>query len=164
MGGSGSGRYGYRPIVENGIRLSVYYFQRNGLLNRGSGNIYWKHGDTDEHFASLSYRSEIGYEQVWLEYTVTVGGEKYNVNEAIQLTTTKVTFGLRYWWICPRCRGRCGMLYLPSGEIYFRCRKCYRLTYQSSNDSGKFDRIFASIAVSTGVPFNEVKSILRKLN
>lgn len=34
----------------------------------------------------------------------------------------------------------------------FVCRKCGNFTYQSSNDSHKFDRLFGEIAGDLGLP------------
>jgi hypothetical protein len=72
--------------------------------------------------------------------------------------------GSRFLFLCPRCLRRTAKLYLPSGGIHFRCRICYRLTYQSCNDSHKFDAMFANLAQSTGVPFSQVKNILSPKN
>ena len=66
------------------------------------------------------------------------------VNYRVELTTTPCNFaGKRYWFICPLvvdgipCRRRVGKLYLPPGEIYFGCRKCYNLTYRSCKEHDK---------------------------
>jgi len=45
--------------------------------------------------------------------------------------------GRRYWWHCPRCNRRVRILYLPPGAGDFRCRVCWCLTYESSNESDK---------------------------
>ena len=44
----------------------------------------------------------------------------------------------RYYLICPNCNNRYEKLYFYSG---FYCRKCLHLTYQSCQDSHKFDRL-----------------------
>lgn len=48
----------------------------------------------------------------------------------------------RYFFVCPGrdgrpCGRRAGKLYLPPGELYFRCRQCHNLTYRSSKEHDK---------------------------
>jgi hypothetical protein len=43
--------------------------------------------------------------------------------------------GGRWWWLCPRCLRRAGVLYAPGR--YWRCRYCWKITYTSSNESDK---------------------------
>jgi hypothetical protein len=51
----------------------------------------------------------------------------------LPLTTTIPRFGgLRYYFLCPRCRRRVGKLYDVRG---WACRRCHRLTYQSQHVS-----------------------------
>jgi hypothetical protein len=45
-----------------------------------------------------------------------------------------LTFGQRYYLLC-KCGRRCVKVYLPPGENFFKCRRCYSLTYASSNES-----------------------------
>lgn len=48
----------------------------------------------------------------------------------IEVTTTRCNYGSRrYWFLCPRCRGRCAVLYVDWGEL--TCRLCSRLCYRS---------------------------------
>ncbi len=42
--------------------------------------------------------------------------------------------GLRYWFLCPNCRSRRRILYLPFYAKYFACRACYNLTYESQQE------------------------------
>jgi hypothetical protein len=160
MGGHGSGRPSYRPVAKDGYKLSVFYFQRQGLLKGRWGTLSWTNDNTNEALCSISYRSNGNGEQVWLQYTTTVRGEKHEVNEPVHLTTTRVNFGLRSWWICPRCKRRCGMLHLPPGAIYFQCLKCYNLTYRSSKESGRYRTLFVSLAPEMSCSAKDVKNIL----
>jgi len=45
--------------------------------------------------------------------------------------------GRRWWFGCPGCGRRCGVLYLAPGRSRWRCRVCERLTYASCNASDK---------------------------
>ncbi|MGB2820949.1 MAG: hypothetical protein WBF17_08210, partial [Phycisphaerae bacterium] len=54
------------------------------------------------------------------------------VTEDIALTITPTSFGgRRDWFLCPACRRRAGVLYLPEGERLFACRLCHGLCYRS---------------------------------
>ena len=66
----------------------------------------------------------------------------------IQITTTPCTYGgVRYWFLCPAvvdgvlCEDRVERLYLPPGAQVFGCRQCYGLTYESCQQSHKYDRV-----------------------
>ncbi|MHC5156034.1 MAG: hypothetical protein ACYSO3_07945, partial [Planctomycetota bacterium] len=66
----------------------------------------------------------------------------------IQITTTPCYYGgERYWFLCPAavdgvlCEDRVGKLYLPPGAQVFGCRQCHGLTYESCQQSHKYDRV-----------------------
>lgn len=65
------------------------------------------------------------------------------VEEPIELTWTDCNYGsIRPWFICPGYNGHsCGrrVAILYYNGLYFRCRHCFDLTYQSRNES-RFDR------------------------
>ena len=49
------------------------------------------------------------------------------------ITYTVLNYGgKRYWFICPGCKQRVGVLYKPEYGDIFKCRDCYNLIYQSS--------------------------------
>ena len=163
MGGYGSGRQGWRLVVEDGFKLNIYFLQREGLLNSRAGTLWWRDTATKERVASVSYSSDLRGLAFTLTYSTTVDGCNHHVRETISLVTTGTNFGgIRYWWLCPGCFTRCGMLYLPYGRMYFRCRRCYNLTYQSSNESRKFDGLFRSIAEELKMPFDAVKGAIKE--
>jgi hypothetical protein len=70
-----------------------------------------------------------------------VVGDKYiklrepgpnNTCNAIPLVTTKCNYGgIRYWFECPRCERRCGILYENNDN--FKCRVCLDLAYYSQS-------------------------------
>jgi len=166
MGGFGSGRDGYRPVVENGLKLDSYRLQRQGLLNihdygLSIGSIEWTYTSSGEHVASIGYSVNYDTKTITLDYTKTIDGEKHPVNDTVRLTVQKTNFGgSRFLFICPRCYTRVAKLYLPNGALYFRCRRCYNLTYQSSNSSHEYDHLFRLLASEVGGTFGAVKNIL----
>ena len=50
--------------------------------------------------------------------------------------------GVRYWWRCPRCKARAGVIYFAEVPVYFGpiltvgCRTCLGLTYSSQAKQG----------------------------
>ena len=55
------------------------------------------------------------------------------IYDSIRLESTACYFGgCRWWFICPGCGGRRGILYRPFTARYYRCRHCYNLAYLST--------------------------------
>lgn len=55
------------------------------------------------------------------------GGQAFN--QMVQITTTQCNYGgSRYWFICPECKKRVGVLYRQSN---YKCRHCLGVNYQS---------------------------------
>ena len=51
-------------------------------------------------------------------------------NHLVPLTTTRVGFGRRHWFLCPRCRRKCEKLYRPPLAREFLCWRCHGLTFR----------------------------------
>lgn len=56
--------------------------------------------------------------------------------------------GFRLWLLCPRCETRRLRLYLLRGV--YACRVCHGLTYTSSQETHKYDRLFRILAADIG--------------
>jgi hypothetical protein len=76
------------------------------------------------------------------------GGSVTVTASIIRVTTTPCFYGgVRYWLLCPAvrdgllCENRVGALYLPPGGSVFGCRHCWGLTYDSCQQSHKYDRV-----------------------
>ena len=96
--------------------------------------------------------AEVEEDASYLDITYPVGREGLheNVKERIELLRIRPNYGGARWYLsCPfasegECRGdRLLKLYLPPGERRFGCRKCHDLTYESSQQSGKYDGLYA---------------------
>jgi len=62
-----------------------------------------------------------------------------HIEDVIPLTNTPCYFGgVRWWFVCPSCKRRVGVLYKPYYAEYFRCRHCYDLTYLKRQIRGNF--------------------------
>jgi len=110
----------------------------------------------DRPFATIGYEADLTDEgDAWLRLRYQADGEPLDYK--IRLVTTIPNYGGRRWWfICPLSRDdggpprRVAKLYLPPGERYFGRREAYELTYTSCQESGKYDRLFASIREQFG--------------
>jgi hypothetical protein len=78
------------------------------------------------------------------EYSTQSNWERERLDYEVLLEPTKCHFGgVRWWFLCPmmkdtaRCGRRCGVLYFAGR--YAGCRLCYDLTYESCQESHKFD-------------------------
>ncbi len=167
MGGHGSGRWNWHTkatTVEECRHIDAGRWMREGILApdlRRWGGWVWKHGYTGEQTASIGYEvnSTTAYPWVRLFYTITpTGGEPQHYDYRIALTTTQPHYGgLRWWWICPlvkdgrRCGRRVGKIYLPPGGQYFGCRHCYALTYESCQESHKYDGLWRRMGFDPAV-------------
>src|SRR5919112_1758092 len=74
------------------------------------------------------------------------------VKERLTLSTRPNYGGARGYFSCPytnegeSCGNRVRMLYLPPEERHFGCRECHELTYESSQQSHKYDSLYALFA------------------
>jgi|WetSurMetagenome_2_1015567.scaffolds.fasta_scaffold06003_2 hypothetical protein len=167
MGGYGSGRRwgcasSARCTVEDSLVLGG-----QGVLAKtiraanGSawgGSFIWSRNG--ERFADIGYT--LFGNILTLSYTRRETDKaKYPVT---LVTTPQPKGGLRYWFKCPLqgCGRRTAKLYLPNGALYFGCRQCYNLTYESCNESHKFDAMFGHIAGRIGASIKEVKKALKE--
>lgn len=138
MGGSGSNRWGghwKKDVVEDCLHLDVRGLARYGVFDYSNWRGTWRWGD---NWISLSYDGSA--EQIHLDYQVKIvrTGETHKVNHPVQLTHTYPTFGGKVpWFLCPHCGRRVGKLYEPPGQILFRCRHCWDLTYRSCQERRK---------------------------
>ncbi len=142
MGGRGSGRryhWDARRTVESALRLDVRQLARAADLSKPGTFLGWgwsRSGDTGS-----SIGISVGEHVLTLSYTYRRGeGEAENVRQAVPLTWTPCNYGGRRPWLrCPGvvngryCGRRVAILYLAGR--YFLCRRCYGLTYASSQES-----------------------------
>ena len=160
MGGYGSGLPiggSSKATVDESKTVDIDWLRRQKSI---SGTLTWSRRGLQT--GSISY--VLTNDNLRLIYTVTdrQTDEKTDVDERISLQTTNPHFGgKRYWMMCPRCQRRVKTLHMPPGAIYFRCRICYNLTYQSCKESHKYDRLFMMIARETGKSFENVKRSLK---
>lgn len=149
MGGYNSGRSGWLPTIEDGLKLDLRRLRRQGLFNGEAGyrsmNLTWSNAHTGEKTASagLSYSTMPGNSWLKLDYTITRNEERIPVKDTFHLEHFEQPFGGYRWYLrCPQTGRRCQCLYLPSGATYFRSRQGFscRLQYRSQHH-GPYDRL-----------------------
>jgi hypothetical protein len=136
MGGSGSGRWFRldtpKDTVEDCVTLNIFRLTREGTLA-------WDKTCTGSFTAgrcSMAY--QLADNQLKLQYRVKSTGR--DLDYRIPLTRTYPHFGgHRLWFLCPHCNARVGKLYLAPGQVYYLCRKCADLTYQSTREMSLSD-------------------------
>ena len=181
MGGYGSTRWGFhrrKTTVEESKRLEIKHYtrgireleaappDRRGRIEanpswtcRGkpSGNVgLIIEGSGDNLTARVSYQVTLRQEEprdykyrVGLQYSLLTWGDR------------------RWWWTCPRCNRRAGILYLPGWAYEFACRRCHDLTYTSCQESGANQAMWGSLAVGMqdsypGITGKEVQRLFDK--
>src|SRR5687767_12247745 len=133
MGGLGSGRRPSFPTALGDFHaVDIRYLRRHGLLEPGHwGSLRWSRCGRE----AGSIRFAVCEDTVTLAYRVRDGGtgEWADITEIVRLLRTAQPFGgERLWFACPRCSGRCAVLY---GGRRFFCRHCVGVPYASQNEA-----------------------------
>jgi len=179
MGGPGSGnrwRWNKKSTVEDSHVLTVQGFIP--FLDMDPLNVRivsWTRGEEKEVVGSISFRRVVvedpGRRAFRFIYKAGKGDAAREMDYVVHLVSALPHFGgVRWYFLCPLvhegrpCLHRGEKLYLPPGGLYFGCRKCYDLTYTSSQDSHKFDGLFKALAANMGRGFTpaQVKAALTR--
>ncbi len=143
-----------KRTVEESYSLSIFDLKKGRLLEKEAGD-WWSrksNGLTRLHVQVVVNRP------VWPETLIVrptlfdaLGREHPFGRSEVRIVPTLCRFGNKRWWfICPgsRCGRRVAKLYLPPGEIQYRCRHCHELTYEARqqhrngiyDNAGRFGR------------------------
>lgn len=178
MGGNGSGRHFYlgrRTTVEECRHIDANRWTQEKILAPDQwtrGRWYWRDADTGEEHASVGYQVDTrDSADLFVRLFYTIGSEEnrqsYNYRVTLVMSSTPWGKGYRWWFVCPLAKGNtpCGRrvakLYLAPGSRYFGCRHCHDLTYQSSQESHKWDGVYMMVARSTGMPVEVVREVMQ---
>ena len=159
MGGSGSGRWNdheKRRTVEKSWTLDVSGLPLRGPLSyplSGTLEAIKIVGDRKVLRVRYTLVEEDDGPILTLTYAPERGSSERAFEECLRLLTTKANFGgVRWWFACPftvggeRCNRRVAKLYLPPEARKFGCRRCHDLTYESSQESHRYDNLAALCA------------------
>jgi len=116
---------------------------------------FWVVIDGIDDYIRLMYHT-------WDRFT----GEGKEMDYQVSLCQTPCNYGgRRYWFVCPKCKRRCGTLFFV-GKL-FLCRKCGRVLYYSQTfkivSGADLDRAFSEIKRSyyKGKPTRKYRKYLR---
>lgn len=124
--------------------LHIFWLKKYGYLDRNltykTGGIKWGDGSS-MGFTVKKYSTDMPEEKsiINLYYMHTDGrtGIKESINYNIELAITLCNYGgKRYWFICPQCSRRAGVIYIVGK--WFSCRHCGNIAYQAQFEGGKF--------------------------
>ena len=138
MGGYGSGKKTSRmTTVEECLTLSIKGMAKRGMFKDGaSRTVTWTLSDGSDCEIGCRYTRDERHE-LWLIYSVKNQMTKawHSQHYPIVLSQQPCRFGgVQWYFLCPieGCGGRVRSLHLPAGLRVFGCRKCYQLTYVST--------------------------------
>ena len=146
--------------LEDCNSIDTKFLKDSGYLEYGTlrnGLIRWLWSGEDIGSCNLSV--DYNNTQVTFSYTATDrwSGEVKEKNYSVNLLTTPCNLGgVRYWFQCPFCYRRMGVLFLFDTND-FACRKCVRLAYKSQNRR-KFHRMFGET-----MTYDELKEFRLKI-
>ena len=125
-----------KSTAEESCDLSIFWLNKSGMLTgKRSTSTMWQHSHTGLRTVVFLIADVTGDPYVRLVYSL--GGSTASMQDfdrRISLSTSPCNLGgVRYWFRCPGCSERVGVLYLAPGDVYFRCRHCNNLTYRSRN-------------------------------
>ena len=128
--------------------IDLAELRRKKLLKPGADlTLTWRYEDNP--IGNIGIRIERG--GIRLSYESRDHDDTWEVvSEWVPFAYTATNFGgKRRWLVCKLCGRRCRILY---GGRYFRCRRCYGLTYQSQyeDETQHADRCAAQIKKRLG--------------
>lgn len=72
-----------------------------------------------------------------------LGSEIEALNTKIEIATSRTGYGgTRYWFRCPRCEARVGVLHKHPLNLKIGCRKCLNLYYRKQRYKGMIESEF----------------------
>lgn len=135
-----------KVISEETCKLNISMFNERGYLDASTSfvTVSWrKRSGTIKSIAAIVEISD-GSAGMRFDYTATLpNGDVRIVASSARLVSTPCNFGgWRYWFLCPICERRVGILYLK--EYNIECRICANIGYESQYD-GRYRYRFMKI-------------------
>lgn len=121
--------YTRKPTVESATAFKISDLTRAHIipLPDGKSAIHANLTTPDGTHLTLSVKN-LSSVDAWVIHVTYVG-----TMTRIPVAKTPLNFGgFRYWFICPQCMRRCGIVYITERRKTFACRKCCGLVYAST--------------------------------
>jgi hypothetical protein len=156
MGGYGSGRHGTRRTVESCLMVDVNFFARRGLLKKGMRVTILEWSWRGQVTEACRVQTSIEDERATCVF-------QFNDRKVVVILAWYVPGygGRRFVFLCPRCGRRMRTLFFKGSQ--FACRRCFNLTYISSNENHKYDSVYRWMSGSMKVHWRLVKMRLRMM-
>ena len=145
-------------LTEGGLQLRVEKLRHKGRWHR-AGSLTWSSDKGVRAGVNFKVAEYLHEAEVVLTYRA--NGRPMEQKIACE-PTEQFRAGRRWWFLCPGCTRRMGVLYLPPGRTEFRCRGCYGLRYRSQQRD--LDFLLKPIAAAAGVPRRIVRKYLFEPN
>lgn len=126
----GAGRPGWRRKCEQCLRLDIRALARKGFLKPGS-YFGWQWTRDEEPCGSIGLSvSDAHVTFTYQRKPAEFPAQDFCFQVWIERSRCHLG-GSRPWFLCPRCRNRCAILYGLARDGRFGCRICMRLAYTS---------------------------------
>jgi hypothetical protein len=150
-----------KQTLEGLLKLKVNSYR--AAFERPSAG--WTSWSGTEHTVGFQTMDEGGALSLRLAYGQknALTGETANLDYTVRVTATPCYYGnVRYWFHCPGCDRRCGVLYQKG--THFACRSCHKLTYAARQENRRGDfypmlkevqsiRLFEAVQKEVSTPF-----------
>jgi len=91
----------------------------------------------------------------------------WRVRDRIEVSPWGPRFGGQsLFLLCPKCRKKFRKLFSPPGTVSYRCRRCWNLAYESSQDAHRWDRgslaaMMAPDLAAVGISMRQMEKFMR---
>ena len=132
-----------KRLVEDSLKLSIRELSKKGLMNSdlSKGNLTWPYKNPITITFLIGKQEKLKEDErcLILFYSLNrPNGYNEQVKQVIFLKAHRLCRGGIVWkLICPLCRRKGEVLYLPLGQKRFACRDCHNLTYRSCREHDK---------------------------
>jgi hypothetical protein len=127
----GAGRPGYRAKADQLCRVNVCDLRKHGRL-QSDGAFPWSWSNRGRTVATITIRVIAG-QTITLTYRITIDDKAEDYSIPVRLLKCPCNYGgSRYWFGCPFCAKRVGVLYLRFKR--FACRHCQQVAHTSQSE------------------------------
>lgn len=125
-----------KHTVDDAYKIDLADLRRWGDLRPGSmeaKTLTWSNLFTSYEIAYFIERDSDEVHGIW----IFTPADDQVYKQGIHFVQTPCHLGgVRQWFLCPECNGRCRIIYLAPGRAQWECRECAQLTYRSRQRSG----------------------------
>lgn len=122
-------RWGVKPTDADSLRLPISRFNMKRDIHC-SGILEWR--NSNAVISSVRYEIDTRSHTQWIHLHYACGDTREERDDTIHLTTTTPNYGGHRWWFsCPACGHRVGVLFLLN---VLACRHCCNIAYTSQRE------------------------------